>query len=89
MRFKFTFFLLALNLIVFGLILYLGKRATQHANEDQSLTAIIARELTEADKIILEASSLEQSRVLARSGSLWSLEEPIRWPANRLPSIAS
>ena len=49
MRFKFTLFLLALNIITFGLILSLNKKTEQADSQSGGLSAMIGREVIEAD----------------------------------------
>ena len=82
MRFKFTIFLLALNLISFGLILFLKNQDTRTGEESNRLASVIGREIIEADRIELSGPQLETPRVLIRDGSDWSVSEPIQWPAN-------
>lgn len=82
MRFKFTIFLLGLNIIVFGLIAYLGKKTDPAKSAVGDLSAQIGREIIEADQIELRGSGLEQPRVLTRSGSNWKITEPVQWKAN-------
>jgi len=82
MRFKFTVFLLALNVITFGLILSLNKK-TEHADtKTGGLSAMIGREVIEADRIEMDGKGLDAPRVLVNNGSSWKLTEPMQWPAN-------
>jgi hypothetical protein len=82
MRLKFTFFLLALNVIAFGLIVYLGKRAQQIEPNMGGLSGQIGREVIEADRIELSGQGLDAPRILRRKGSTWSISEPMQWAAN-------
>jgi len=82
MRFKFTIFLLGLNIIAFGLIVYLNKQSNQIDSSLGGLSGQIGRELVEADKIELRGSGLNEPRVLQRSGSNWQITKPMQWTAN-------
>jgi len=82
MRFKFTIFLLGLNVLTFGLIAYLQHKSDPLENSGGNLSAQIGREIIEADKIELSGSGLEQPRVLTRTGSSWQISEPMQWKAN-------
>lgn len=82
MRFKFTVFLLALNVITFGLIAYLNHQAKQIEPATGSLSGQIGRELIDADRIELHGRGLETPRILERKGSTWSISEPMQWSAN-------
>ena len=82
MRFKFTIFLLALNLVSFGLILFLKNQDARPDEESNRLASVIGREIIEADRIELSGPQLETPRVLIRDGSDWLISEPIQWSAN-------
>ncbi len=82
MRFKFTVFLLALNVITFGLIAYLNMQANQVDPATGGLSGQIGRELIDADRIELHGRGLETPRILERKGSTWSITEPMQWSAN-------
>lgn len=82
MRFKFTVFLLALNIITFGLILFFGNRAEQTDKQMGGLSGMIGREVIEADRIELRGQGLDAPRVLERDGSSWSITKPMQWSAN-------
>ena len=82
MRFKFTIFLIALNVVAFGLIAYLNQQGGDANSEKRGLAHRLGRDLIEADRIGLSGSSLEAPRTLARDGNTWKLEAPMRWPAN-------
>ena len=82
MRFKFTVFLLALNVITFGLIVYLNKQTDPSAGPGVGLSGQIGRELVDADRIELRGRGLDHPRVIERIGSNWSLTEPMQWSAN-------
>ncbi len=82
MRLKFTVFLLALNIIAFGLISFLGKRAQQTDPNMGGLSGQIGREIVEADRIEIRGQGLEAPRILIRNGSTWSISEPMQWSAN-------
>ncbi|MEO0509222.1 MAG: DUF4340 domain-containing protein [Verrucomicrobiota bacterium] len=82
MRFKFTIFLVVLNIIVFGLITYLNKSAEQLDDSMGGLSGQIGRELVEADQIELRGSMSAENWVLQREGSNWRITEPIQWAAN-------
>lgn len=82
MRFKFTIFLLGLNIIAFALIAYLTQKDDPFDTSSGSLAAQIGREIIEADKIELRGSGLDQPRVLIRTGADWQISEPMQWKAN-------
>jgi hypothetical protein len=82
MRFKFTIFLLALNIVTFGLIQFLSKQAEQTDTQTGGLSGMIGREVIEADRIELSGKRLEVPRVLERDGSSWSITQPMQWSAN-------
>ena len=82
MRFKFTVFLLALNVTAFGLIAYLNHQARQIEPSNGGLSRQIGRELIDADRIELHGRGIETPRILERKGSTWHLIEPMQWSAN-------
>lgn len=82
MRFKFTIFLLALNIIAFGMIAYLNYQAKQVEPSTGGLSRQIGRELIDADRIELHGRGIETPRILERKGSTWHLIEPMQWSAN-------
>lgn len=82
MRFKFTVFLLALNVITLGLIAYLNHQAKQVESTTGGLSGQIGRELIDADRIELHGRGIETPRVLERKGSNWSITAPMQWSAN-------
>lgn len=82
MRFKFTVFLLVLNLISFGLIFFLKNQDTRSSEDSNRLASLIGREIIEADRIELSGPQLETPRVLIREGADWLISEPIQWSAN-------
>jgi hypothetical protein len=82
MRFKFTIFLLALNAISFGLIVYLNHQASQTELSTGGLSGQIGRELIDADRIELHGREIETPRIIEREGSTWQLLEPMQWSAN-------
>lgn len=82
MRFKFTVFLLALNVITFGLILSLNKKTEQAKSQSGGLSAMIGREVIEADRIELNGKGLDTPRILEHDGSSWKITEPMQWSAN-------
>jgi hypothetical protein len=82
MRFKFTVFLLALNVITFGLILFFGNRAEQTDKQMGGLSGMIGRGVIEADRIELRGQGLDAPRVLERKGTAWSITQPMQWSAN-------
>ena len=82
MRFKFTIFLLALNVISFGLIAYLNHQARQIEPSTGGLSGQIGRELIDADRIELHGRGIETPRILEREGSTWYLLKPMQWSAN-------
>ena len=82
MRFKFTVFLLALNVITFGLIVSLNKKAEQADTQTGGLSGMIGREVIEADRIELKSTSLDALWVLEKDGSTWKMTAPMQWPAN-------
>ncbi len=81
MRFKFTIFLIVLNVIAFGLILFLGKRPDS-VSVAGGLSTIIGRGVVEADRIELRGQNLDEPRILKREGSSWSIAAPMQWSAN-------
>jgi hypothetical protein len=82
MRFKFTIFLLVINVITFGLIAYLNYQAKQVEPSIGGLSRQIGRELIDADRIELHGRGIETPRILERKGSTWHLIEPMQWSAN-------
>lgn len=82
MRFKFTLFLLALNVIALGLIVFLGQRANRADASTSGLAAMIGREVIDADRIELRGQRLDATRVLTRKGASWSITQPMQWSAN-------
>ncbi len=82
MRFRFTIFLLLLNVLAFGWIIYLDRRGEPETSARGSLAGAIAREVMDADRIELHWQRMDQPRILERSGNQWHLREPIQWPAN-------
>jgi len=82
MRFKFTLFLLALNIITFGLILSLNKKTEQTNSQSGGLSAIIGREVIDADRIELNGKGLDTPRILEHDGSSWKITAPMQWSAN-------
>jgi hypothetical protein len=82
MRFKFTVFLLLLNLIAFGLISYLNHQADRSSLTKGGLAGQIGRELVDADRIELSGRGMESPRIIERNGSNWALTEPMQWSAN-------
>ncbi len=82
MRLKFTVFLLALNVIAFGLINFLSNRAEKSDQNLSGLAGQIGREVIEADRIELRGKGLETPRILIREGSTWRISEPMQWSAN-------
>ena len=81
MRFRFTLLLLALNIAVFGAILFLRYRGDGGAEKD-GLAARIGRNIAEAERIELRGAKLDSPRVLRREGDTWKVVEPVRWSAN-------
>lgn len=82
MRFKFTVFLLALNVITFGLILSLNKKTEQADTKTGGLSGMIGREVIEANRIELNGNGLDEPRILEYDGSSWRLTQPMQWSAN-------
>ena len=82
MRFQFTAFLLVLNIITFGLIFLLGKKANDAHMQAGGLSGMISREAIEATRLELSGKGLDTPRILERSGSSWKIIQPIQWPAN-------
>jgi hypothetical protein len=82
MRLKLTVFLLALNVIAFGLIAYLNHQNKQVDPSTGDLSRQIGRELIDADRIELHGRGIETPRILERKGSTWHLIEPMEWSAN-------
>ena len=83
MRFRFTLFLVILNVIAWGLIYLIGQDPERFSgNRTTGLSGIISREAIEANRIELSGEGLEVPRVFERTGSEWRIVEPIQWPAN-------
>ena len=82
MRFKFTVFLLVLNVITFGLILSLNKKAEHLSAQTGGLSGMIGRGVIEADRIELNGNGLDAPRILEHDGSSWSITQPMQWSAN-------
>lgn len=82
MRFKFTVFLLALNIITFGLILSLNKKTEQADTQTGGLSGMIGREVIEADRIEINGATLDAPRILEHDGSSWKMTAPMQWSAN-------
>jgi hypothetical protein len=82
MRFKFTIFLLALNLITFGLIVSLNKKPQNIDAHTGGLSGMIGREVIEADRIELNGKGLDAPRILENDGSSWRMTAPMQWAAN-------
>jgi hypothetical protein len=82
MRFKFTFILLALNILVFALIVLLERRAERAGDAESGLAAQFGQELLDADRLELRGRGLSSPRILRRDGADWELVEPMRWSAN-------
>lgn len=81
MRIKFTLLLLLLNVLAFGLIVYLGKQQSSHEHTDNSLAAIISKEVIEADRLVISGPTTDR-KTLQREGANWFMVEPMRWTAN-------
>lgn len=82
MRFKFTIFLLGLNLVAFALIAYLTQKDASTGGRANSLAAQIGRNIIEADQIELRGNGLEQPTMLKKIGSVWQISQPMKWQAN-------
>lgn len=82
MRFKFTVFLLVLNVITFGLILSLNKKTEQADTQTGGLSEMIGHEVIEADRIELNGTALDGPRILEHDGSSWKMTAPMQWSAN-------
>ena len=82
MRLRFTAFLLVLNIITFGLIFLLSKKADDNSVQAGGLSGMISREAIEATRIELSGKGLDAPRILERRGSSWEITQPIQWPAN-------
>ena len=82
MRFKFTLFLLAFNLLAAGLIWFLSQRSPQRDAQSGGLSAMIGREVLDADRIELRGKHLPEPRTLERQGSAWKITQPLQWSAN-------
>ena len=82
MRLKFTFILLALNIIAFALIAYLSNKDQDTKTKSGTLAMQFGHELIDAKRIELSGSGLEIPRILERQGSTWQLIEPMKWSAN-------
>ncbi len=81
MRFKLTLFLLALNLVAFGAIIYLERQ--RDADDLVERAAVLSPVALESDRLVIEGSAIEERRVLEREGlGEWRLREPVEWRAN-------
>lgn len=84
MRIKLTLFLLAANLVVFGLIFYLDSLRT--VTPESTLPGIIGPEIETATSLTisgrLTAGEEEIRRTFVFEDQTWFIETPFRWPAN-------
>jgi hypothetical protein len=83
MRLKLTITLFVLNLLVFGLIVYLDRQADARLAEEQS-SLLLQVDVNSINQIDIGGPALQQSRTLVKSssGKNWFLTEPVNWPAN-------
>ena len=72
MRFKFTAFLLALNIISFALIWLLNQKTDFNDFQAGGLSGIISRKIIEADRIEITGKGLETPRILEYDGASWT-----------------
>jgi len=83
MRLKLTIILFILNVILFGLILFIENRSV----EDSSVTmqdSLLGSVILQAEKITIEGPGMETPRILEKpSGKRsWVMTTPFSWPAN-------
>ncbi len=83
MRLKLTITLFILNVLAFGLIYYLDKKADVELSSDQN-ALLLQVDVEAIERIDIGGPSLSESRALVKSetGRTWFLTEPITWPAN-------
>lgn len=85
MRFRFTIFLLLLNVALALSLYWLDRRAdARRAFFDSARLILPPGAITQATRISFESASGQPIHTLERktSGLGWTLLEPIRWPAN-------
>ena len=83
MRFKFTIFLVVLNLGLFSLIFYLEKEAATIGAFERAKRLVFPPGFVEDSKRLeIEGRELTQNWTLVRKMDQWFLDHPINWPAN-------
>ena len=84
MRFKLTFLLIALNLALFGYLLYLNKAgSTRDQLGDEARLVLSPSFSARIDHFTVESNALKNDWELRRNEADWEVVEPLRWPANR------
>ncbi len=82
MRFRLTYVLLILNLLVFGLFYYLETHRTETDRGTQRNT-VLSPKYSETDRISIEGSLVDEARILELRNGTWHLTKPLEWKANR------
>ena len=83
MRFRITLILLALNIAVFGLLIYLEKRADVQQDWNNQQRLVLEVGLIEAtQRITMTGQALPQPWVIEQKRDSWQLVEPLEWRAN-------
>jgi hypothetical protein len=82
MRIKLTFFLLIINVVLFGFIAYKHHSSTASAAVFLDILGQDVGVLYDVDKIILKSVEWGDVRVLERKNQDWLITEPIQWKAN-------
>lgn len=80
MRLKLTFFLLLLNLTLFGYIFYL--ESGRSPSESASRLIFPAGSIEQAQSISIVGPDAQTSWKISRLNDRWMVEEPVEWPAN-------
>lgn len=80
MRFKITFFLLLINLILYYAIFHYQHK--KKPSIDPSNTNLLGLTIEDIQKIEIKSLLWDSPRVLVKQNSNWELLHPIQWPAN-------
>lgn len=82
MRFRLTYVLLVLNLVVFGLFYFLEIHRAESDRGTQRNT-VLSPEYSQTDRISISGSLVDEERVLELRNGTWNLTAPLEWKANR------
>lgn len=83
MRFRITLILLALNIAVFGMLIYLEQRADVARDyNDQQRLVLEAGLIESTQRITMTGQALPQPWVIEQKRDNWQLVEPLDWRAN-------